>query len=33
MLQDLYASPPHYYQHVHEHEGERDSRIAQEHEK
>jgi zinc transport system ATP-binding protein len=33
MLQDLYASPPHYYQHVHEHEGERDSPIAQEREK
>jgi zinc transport system ATP-binding protein len=33
MLQDLYASPPHYYQHVHEHEGERDAQIAQEREK
>jgi zinc transport system ATP-binding protein len=33
MLQELYASPPHYYLHVHKHEGERDSPIAQEREK
>jgi hypothetical protein len=29
MLQELYASPPQYYRHVHEHE----SRFAQEREK
>jgi zinc transport system ATP-binding protein len=33
MLQDLYASPPHYYQHVHEHERDHESRIAHEREK
>lgn len=37
MLQELYASPPHYYQHVHEHDHEsareRDLRIAPEREK
>ena len=33
MLQELYASPPQYYQHVHERERERDSRIAEEREK
>jgi zinc transport system ATP-binding protein len=33
MLQELYASPPQYYQHFHERERERDSRIAQEREK
>jgi zinc transport system ATP-binding protein len=33
MLQDLYASPPHYYQHVHEHERERETPIAHEHKK
>jgi zinc transport system ATP-binding protein len=33
MLQELYASPPQYYQHIHERERERDSRIAQEREK
>jgi len=33
MLQELYASPPQYYQHVHERERERDSRIPQEREK
>lgn len=33
MLQELYASPPHYHLHVHQHEGERDSPIAQEREK
>jgi zinc transport system ATP-binding protein len=30
LLQELYASPPHYYQHVHERDRERDMRIAQE---
>jgi hypothetical protein len=33
MLQELYASPPQYYQHVHEHEREGESRIAEEREK
>jgi zinc transport system ATP-binding protein len=33
MLQDLYASPPHYYQHVHEHERDRETPIAHEHKK
>ena len=33
MLQELYASPPHYHLHVHQHEGEHDSPIAQEREK
>ena len=33
MLQELYASPAQYYQHVHDRERERDSRIAQEREK
>jgi hypothetical protein len=33
MLQELYASPSHYYQHVHDHERERDARMAQEREK
>lgn len=33
MLQELYASPPHYHLHVHKHEGERDWPIAREREK
>jgi zinc transport system ATP-binding protein len=33
MLQDLYASPPHYYQHVHEQEPDQEPRIAHEREK
>lgn len=33
MLQELYASPPQYYQHVHESDRERDLRISQEREK
>jgi zinc transport system ATP-binding protein len=33
MLQDLYASPPHYYQHVHEREQDPESPVAHEREK
>jgi zinc transport system ATP-binding protein len=33
MLQDLYASPPHYYQHVHEHERDHETPIAHERKK
>jgi zinc transport system ATP-binding protein len=33
MLEELYASPSHYYQHVHEHGHEPDARIAREREK
>jgi zinc transport system ATP-binding protein len=33
MLQELYASPAHYYQHSHEREREDDPQIAREHEK
>jgi zinc transport system ATP-binding protein len=33
MLQELYAAPAQYYQHIHERERERDSRIAQERDK
>jgi len=32
-LEELYASPPQYYQHIHQHERERESRIPQEREK